>query len=338
MTLQCPISKILLPVDGSEHSKRAIRFAGCIGSLLGKTISGVTLLHVIAGSYLSRHINYVDFRAEILKQSDEFKRIKNEHIERNIMPFINDGEKTLKELGLEANIEKIVIDGDPSDEIVSIADKGNFSTIIIARRGLSKIKGIFLGSVTNSVLHLTSKQTIYVVGYKEVEDRICPIPKILVPIDGSPYSLKGVEHAASLGGILKNSLIGITLLMVINIAFYEEWVLKGQDPEKEAQQLFDNAKDIFLRAGIPEELITTKIQIGRPADEILKEAEEGEYTLVVIGRKGRSAKTRISKIESALTSISFAEEAEFETAINLLGGVSSTVLNRCQQPTIAVVT
>ena len=70
MKLQCPIPKILLPVDGSENSKRAVQFAGYLGASLGKGLSGLTLLRVVTGSYLARHISYIDFRAEVLKESE----------------------------------------------------------------------------------------------------------------------------------------------------------------------------------------------------------------------------------------------------------------------------
>ena len=337
MTIQCPIQRILIPLDGSNHSKQSVRFAGCMGRFMGRHISRITLLHVMAGSYLSRHINYIDFRAEILKQSEQFKRLKDDHIERHIMPFLNEAEGILKELGVDAEVEKIAVDGDPAEEIIRTAQEGNFQAIMMARRGASEAKGMFVGSVTNKVLHRAGRHTVYVVGQRPPEERACPIPRILVLIDGSPYSQKGVEHAASLACILRDSLEGVTLLNVINIALYEKRLLKGQDPERDAEGFLEEARSHFLRAGVPEGLIATKIKMGMPVEEILKEIEEGHYTLVVIGRKGHSAKARMGKIESALTSITFAEEAEFETALDLLGGVSSTLIDRCQQPTIAIV-
>ncbi len=314
MSIKCPIPKILIPVDGSENSNRAVEFAGCLGSLMGKSLSGVTLLRVISGSYLGRHLNYIDFRADILKQSDTFKRIKKEHIEKNIMPFLNKAEDILKENGIETKINKIMVDGDPAEEIVRTASDGNFSTIIMSRKGVSDKKENYLGSVTNKVFHTLGAQTLYIVCQEFIVDKACPIPKILVLIDGSPYSMKGVEHAAFLAGILKDSIAGVTLFNVINVAHYEKRVLKGQNPEKESQGFLDDAKNIFIQSGVPEKVIIQKKQIGRPIDEILKEIEEGGYTLVVIGRKGRSA-----------------------IRDYIMGGVCPTVIDRCQQKTIAIV-
>jgi nucleotide-binding universal stress UspA family protein len=290
MKLQCPIPRILLPVDGSEHSRRAVQFAGCLGASLGKSLTGITLLHV--------------------NTEGEGKRIEDK-----IVSFMDEGEKILRDLGTAAEIEKLVVSGDPAREIIRIAHEGKFSTIIMARRGLSEIKGLLMGSVTSKVIHSASKQTVYIVGYKILQDRACLIPKILIPVDGSVCSMRGVEDAVCLTSELKAHVSRITLLRVINLSLYLKRIREGIDPEEESKRILDEAKEIFLRAGIPERFITIRIKVGqKPAEEILKEAEEGQYNLVIMGRKGRSALEDL-----------------------IMGGVSSTVLQRCQNQTVAIV-
>jgi nucleotide-binding universal stress UspA family protein len=313
MKLQCPITKILIPVDGSEHSKRAVQFAGYLGTSLGKAISNITLLRVMGGSYIGRHMSYIDFRADVLKESDAFKRIKEEHIDKNIKPLLDEGERILRDEGVESAIEKMLADGDPAHKIVEIANKKKFTTIIMARRGLSGIKEFVLGSVSNKVVHSASRQTTYIIGHKVLEDKTCPIPNILIPVDVSAYSMKGVEHAACLSGQLK-TIRNITLFRVINLAIFTERLKAGIDPEEEAHRILEVALEVFLKAGGSEKLIQTKVKIGNPSEEILKEAEQENYNLIIMGRKGRSALKDL-----------------------ILGGVSSTVLQRCQNPAIAIV-
>ncbi len=291
MELQCPIPKILLPVDGSEHSRRAVQFAGCLGASLGKSLSGLTFLHVIPRGYL------------------------NNHIAEKIQLFFEEGEKSLRELGVEVDIEKLVVSGDPAQEIIRIANERKFSAIIMARRGLSEMKGILMGSVTNKVIHSASMQTVYIVGHKILQDKACLIPKILIPVDGSTYSMRGVENATCLTAGIKAHVSKITLFRVINLSLYLKRIKEGIDPEEESKQILNEAKDVFLQAGIPERFITTRVKVGKnPAEEILKEAEEGQYFLIIMGRKGRSALEDL-----------------------ILGGVSSTVLQHCQDPTVAIV-
>jgi nucleotide-binding universal stress UspA family protein len=314
MNLKCPIPKILLPVDGSEHSKRAVHFTGYLGASIGKDLRGISLLRVITGSYLSRHLAYIDFRADVLKESDTFKRIKEEHIEKNIKPLLDETEKILRDIGVEAEIEKLIRDGDAANEIVTVANEGNFSTIIMASRGLSEIKGFLMGSVTNKVVHAATRQTVYIVGNRILRDKACPVPKILIPVDGSSYSMKGVEHAACLVSELKDSLSKIILLRVINLALYMERLKEGIDPEEEARKILDEAKTLILQTGASEGVIATKVRTGNPSEEILKEADEEDYNLIIMGRKGRTA---------------------FKDLI--LGGVSTTVLQHIQKQTIAIV-
>lgn len=310
MTLQCPIPKILLPIDSSEHSRRAIRFAGCLGAALGHSLTGITLLHVMAGGYISRHLSYVDFRAEEIIRSEAIKNIRQQYIQEQVMPFMDEGEKILRDSGVICEIEKLVLDGDPASEILRIVNERGFSTIIMGRRELSEIKGFLLGSITSKVVHSATKQSVYITGQKIP----CPAFKILIPVDGSTHSLKGVKHAACLAGYFKNSITRITLLRVINIALYEQRLKEGIKPEEEAKKILTAAKGLLLGSGISEDIILTKVRTGRPAEEIQKEAEEGEYNLIIMGRKGRSALKDL-----------------------LIGGVSSTVLERCHDQTIAIV-
>lgn len=314
MQLVCPIPKILLPIDGSEDSKRAVQFIGCLGTFLGKGLSGITILRVLTGGYLSRHMANIDFRAaDIVRDSAVFKRVRDEHVEKNIRPLLDETEKALRNLGVVAPIEKLLTDGDAANEIIRVANDGSFSTIVMARRGLAETRR-FLGSITSKVMHAASQQTVYIVGQQVYEDQACPVPRILVPVDGSSYSMKGVEHAACLAGNLGGSIRGITILRVINMALYMDRLKKGIDPEGEAQRILEEAKGAFLQTGVSESLITTKVNMGNPPEEIMKEAEAGDYSLIVMGRKGRTALKEL-----------------------LLGGVSSTVLHGCQKPSIVLV-
>lgn len=307
MKIKCPEFKILVPVDGSEHSKRAVKFASDFSNSLAKGIKLIALVRVVTGRYMYDRIPYIDFRSEILKKSDSFLRFKLNHIEKKVRPSLEEAENILRETGIKS-IEKYILEGDPAEEIIKKADEGNFSIIMMARRGLSELMGIILGSVTGKVVHRTIRQTVYVIGQK-----ISPVSKILVPVDGSAYSMKGVEHTACIAQEMKELISNITLLRVVNLAFYERYVEKGINPEDEAVKIVELARGMFFKETISKDIIKTKVRLGNPAEEIIKESNEGNYDLIVIGRKGRTALKDL-----------------------ILGGVSSTVINRCQDKTIAI--
>jgi nucleotide-binding universal stress UspA family protein len=314
MKLQCPISKILLPTDGSKHSKRAVHFAGYLGKALGKSLQGIALLSVLTGRYMHRRMPYVDYRSEILKLSGTFTKFRERHVKQDIMPALDQGEKILRDIGIEQPIEKLIVDGDPAQEVVRIADEGNYTAIILARRGLSGIIGVLLGSITNKIVHSAIGQTIYVVGKKIPKDEQCPVSEILVPVDGSTYALKGVEHAACMVLALKKYIKKVELLRVINLAFYEKRLMEGIDLEEETRNILDEARSVLIDAGVSKRLISTQVRIGGPAEEIMKEAEKGSFNLIIMGRRGRTALKDF-----------------------VLGGISSTVLQRCQNISVAIV-
>jgi len=314
MKPQCAIQKILLPIDGSEHSMRAVYCAGYLGKSLGKNLEGFGLLSVLTGRYMRRRIPYVDYRAEILKLSDTFAKFKERHIKQAVKPAIDEGEKILLDIGIEAPIAKLVADGDPAQEIVRIAEEGNYTAIMLSRRGLSGIIGLLLGSVTNKVVHSAIRQTVYVVGQDIPDDKECPFSKILIPVDGSDYALKGVEYAANIVCALMKHIKKVELLRVINLAFYERRLMEGVDLEGETKTILEEARSVLIETGVSKRLVSTNVRIGDPAEEIIREAGKGNYNLIIMGRKGRTA---------------------FKDFI--LGGISSTVLQRCQNITVAIV-
>lgn len=314
MKVRCPGLKILLPVDESEHAIRSVHFAGRLGVALGNTMEEILILRVISGRYMSTRLPYIDFRAELLKLSGSFAKFRQQHIESSISPSLDEKKRILRDAGIKAPVLTHILDGDPAREIIKVAREEGFNTIIMARRGLSEIMGILLGSVTNKVVHSATGQTVYIVGQQIREEPGCPFPKVLIPVDGSKYSLKGVQHAACLMRDLSIPPSEITLLRVVNLAFYETRLMQGIDPHEEADEILNAAKTLLLKKGVPERILNTKIRVGMPSDEIMKEADEGNCQLILMGRKGRTALKDL-----------------------ILGGVSTTVLQRCQNHTIALV-
>lgn len=304
--VNCGFDKVLLPVDKSENSLRAVKFAG--NMLKNFQVENITLFYVMTGGYLSEHMKNLDFRAELIKNSEVITKIKKRHVEENIMPFLSEYEGVLKNAGILGLIEKKVEEGDPGNKIIEFVERENFQTVILARRGISEIRSYFLGSVSNKILHGLTNRNIYLVGEKEGS-----IGDILVPVDGSEYSMKAVEHVVCLTKYVKE-IRKVTLLRVINLSLYLERVQAGIDPEEEAKEILDKAKKRFLDQGIKEELIETKATVGFPKKEIVKEINQSGHNLVIMGRKGRSA---------------------FKDLV--LGGVSSAVINECLEPTIAIV-
>lgn len=308
------LTKFLLPIDGSETSQRAVSFAGCLASGLGDQVVGISLLHVLAGSHLSTHMANVDARTAHVLESQQFQRLKDKHIADAVDPFITKAEEELHRVGANAPIERLIVDGDPSEQIVKVGDEGGYSTIIMGRSGRSQISEFLLGSVTSAALHRPHNRSVYVVGQKILDDGACLLPRILIPVDGSSFSFAAIHEASVLARCYGEGLQKITLLHVLNLAHYTERLEKGMQPEKESEEILHNAQSLFLDAGIAQEKLETISAYGRPVEDILKTAADREVTLVMMSRRGRSALKDF-----------------------LLGSISNEILHRCINPTVAIV-
>ncbi len=139
------LSKILVPVDGSENSLRALDHAIYLAEKTGANITAMNVIENPPTVYVESQklLNNLlaNFRAESAKILDKCKQI---------------AEKS------DVKIETVIGEGDAASNIVGYAQKGDFDTIIIGRRGLGRFKEMVLGSISNKVLH-HAKCTVMIV-------------------------------------------------------------------------------------------------------------------------------------------------------------------------------
>ena len=124
------IEKILLPVDGSDHSLRAAQ--GAI-DLARKFNAEIIVL-------------YCSETFQNLKQFKDFSLESLEYANKILEPV-----RTLM-TDQEARYRERVVDNSPSEEIPRIAEKEKVDLIIMAPRGTNPLASILLGSVTTRVL------------------------------------------------------------------------------------------------------------------------------------------------------------------------------------------
>ena len=129
-------SKILVPIDGSENSKRAFKYA----LYLSKNLSGeITILYV------------ADAPPTVYVQS---QKVLDELLEK----YSKGREKVFDEYQELAERESIriktkLIFGDPGKGIVEFSLKDKFDVIIIGNRGIGHLKEMITGSVSSTVIH-----------------------------------------------------------------------------------------------------------------------------------------------------------------------------------------
>ena len=138
------IQKILVPIDGSEHSKKAIEFAAGVSQQYG---SELYLIHVVAHKYIPPEIlEYIESE----KIEGALGKVSASLISEGIMKT---AQNQAKATGLKI-AKTMVSRGDPAEEIIKFAKNNDIDMIVIGSRGLGQIKGILLGSVSSKVCHL----------------------------------------------------------------------------------------------------------------------------------------------------------------------------------------
>jgi nucleotide-binding universal stress UspA family protein len=131
------IGNILVAIDGSEHSRRAARFAH---DLAQQTGARITLLFVLEPP---RVLPFGFLDSEVITAP---------HTDTKEMDTV---QRLLEQVAADlpkAQVEKVVEFGAPADTIVSVAEKRGVDLIVVGARGLSRGGKWLLGSVSDRVL------------------------------------------------------------------------------------------------------------------------------------------------------------------------------------------
>lgn len=137
------LGKVLVPTDGSEHSRKAVEYAA---KMLAGTSSRITLLTVFENPV------YVPLIDEI---TPPIAPIAYEEINEALMESANklleNEQKPLVSEGLEVELKLRI--GNTTSEIMNEAEEGGFELIIVGSRGHGRLGEAFLGSVSYKLAH-----------------------------------------------------------------------------------------------------------------------------------------------------------------------------------------
>lgn len=134
--------------------------------------------------------------------------------------------------------------------------------------------------------------------------------KILVPVDGSKNSLRGLDRAIDLAKVSGGTVTGYYVFHLPLAAGIKYTKHMRDDAQDKAAKAVGPAMQRAERAGVP---FKYKTGGGSTGEQIVKAAESGNYDLVVIGARG----------------ITGAKE-------KFLGSVSNYVAHKCKKPVLIV--
>ena len=140
---------IVLAVDGSESSDRAVAYAGDLARESGGRMVAVHIKEMIAGRFAGPvHVDENDLQAKIRGQIKE-----------------------LTDSGVSATLEMhSAMTGGPAAVIAETAAREEADVIVAGTRGHTALAGVIVGSVAQRLLHLA------------------PCPVLVVPLGHGPHT------------------------------------------------------------------------------------------------------------------------------------------------------
>ena len=156
--------KYLVAMDGSDEAMRAVDY---VGTMLAGSDCTVTLFHVLRGfEFLSlgfegafvpspEVLGGEEIKAEFQRAEEAIKTVCNQAIDR------------LEQAGLKGDqINTKIVSGATSraKAIVEEAKNEGYGTIVVGRRGLSRVEEFFMGRVSSKVIQLAKEMAVWVVG------------------------------------------------------------------------------------------------------------------------------------------------------------------------------
>lgn len=147
------IKSILVGVDGSENSNRALDFGLDVAEKFNASVQILNVSESLAlGAVPEGSLGYSSSNTAALGK--DLMKVHQEILSRSFAHA--------KAVKPNLSISSVLKEGDPALEIVNTAKEGGFDIIVVGHRGLGRVKEFILGSVSQKVAHLTPCPVIIV--------------------------------------------------------------------------------------------------------------------------------------------------------------------------------
>jgi nucleotide-binding universal stress UspA family protein len=275
------IRSILVPIDFSKPSLRAIE---CALPLVNKFGAQLHLVHVFAPEYPFASTAAMPL---IVPELEVGKRVR-----RHLRDLAR---KYSLRLGHE-NIH--ALRGRPFEEICRLARERSIDLIITSTRGLTGLKHLALGSTAERIVRYSPCPVLVLRQFDrngktgrngKITKGQLSFRKILVPIDFSDCSMKGVAYAKSLAGKFGSKLVllhSVAIQYYVSIDEYARFDFPQlmQQAEKAARNQMGDLVEKADWDGVAE--VETSMQIGHAGQQICARAIDHHADVIVTSTHG----------------------------------------------------
>ncbi len=148
------IHKVLVAVDGSENSVRALDFAL---EFTERYDAALTIINVSESSAVAgapSEITGYGADSSMVVVAKDMRKFHEEILDKALAHA--------KEVKPNVPVASVLREGDPALEIVALATDGDFDALVVGHRGAGKVREIFLGNISERVAHLLNRTVIIV--------------------------------------------------------------------------------------------------------------------------------------------------------------------------------
>lgn len=194
--------KILIAVDGSIHSRKAIEY--CID--MCSIIKG---MHYVLINIQPKISDFLIQESHIDPQAKAGLKELADRNHRQSMKILDESMEIMIKLGINKKlIEKVSLPAlkGTSKEILDYAKQTICDAVVVGNRGKSKFTEAFTGSISNNIIEFTDTIPVWAVG-GDINAQ-----KVMLAVDGSESALVAVDHASFM--FSGNTSIDITLMHV----------------------------------------------------------------------------------------------------------------------------
>jgi nucleotide-binding universal stress UspA family protein len=258
---------VLCPIDFSESSRGALRYAAAITAHFGARL---TLLAV---------------NDPLLKEADEIAGVAHltEDTMRDLERFLHQTFEPRPHGVPEVRLE--VTTGKPAPEILGVSREKQCDLIVMSSHGLTGFRKLFFGSTTERVLRETSVPVLVTPGTDLGPDRLEDVPKtvrrVMVPVDLTAATPHQLRIARGLAEALDVPLLVLHVVEPVRATVSALPRLPRVEAERRyrAEQNLKRALE-DMPARIKAEAL---IAYGEPAEEIAKFATDRDAGIIVMG-------------------------------------------------------
>jgi nucleotide-binding universal stress UspA family protein len=273
-TANARIKRVLVPIDFSERSLEALEIALGLSKRFGAELH---LAHIYEPDFPLTTVMAMPLALPPVQVGQSVRR----HLK-----------EVAKKRGLDMRPGNYhAIEGRPADEICALARQHAIDLIVVSTRGNTGLKHLVLGSTAERIVRYSPCPVLVVHPQNrngKTSKRELTFGKILVPIDFSACSLKGLEYAKSLAWkfgsklVLLNSVAFQYYITSDEYARYDLPVLMRQAEKASRRQMRELIQNTDWE-GIE---VRPSLRIGHAGQQICVQAAEDDLDLIVTSTHG----------------------------------------------------